>query len=340
MTRTSTPATIGNDNAPAIVSQNEIHARLAEYASAAEGAFATATEKARASDSKIWAQWCEDHDTPIVPAQPQAVVAFIDAMAQTRAPATVRRYLQTLNQLHKAAELDPPTKSRLVSLALRRMDRTKGTAQKQAQPVTIANVRAMLASIEAEAAKLGTSKKDQRRLRVCNRDRALIAFAYFTGLRRSEIVALDLIDVDLSDTDGTGAGTVAIRKSKTDQTGEGTLRGLSAEVVAILSEYIEGAGITSGPLFLSANGNRLSGIDIARVLKARCAALGIDPTNISGHSTRRGAAVDRYRAGDSTAQIARDLAWKGEDTVRRYGRDIDVRRSAARAAEQLGSLIE
>lgn len=340
MTRTSTLVTVENDNNPALVSQNEISARLAEYADAAEGAFATATEKARASDSRIWAQWCSDNAVAIVPADPRAVVQFIGQMAETRKPATVRRYLQTINQLHKAAELDPPSKGRLVSLALRRMDRANGTAQQQAQPVTIDTVRAILASIDAETANIDLTKKSgQRRSRVCNRDRALIALAYFTGLRRSEIVALDLADIDLTDADGTGAGTVAIRKSKTDQTGEGTMRGISGEVVAILRGYIETAGIASGPLFISANGNRLSGIDVARVLKARCAALGIDPATVSGHSTRRGAAVDRYRAGDSTAQIAKDLAWKGEDTVRRYGRDIDVRRSAARAAEQLGSLI-
>ena len=88
------------------------------------------------------------------------------------------------------------------------------------------------------------------------------------------------------------------------------------------------------------NGNRLSGIDVARILKRYAAAIGIDPARVSGHSTRVGAAVDRKTQGETTGQIARDLGWQGEAMVARYTDAVDVKQSAGRYGEKLGGLIE
>jgi hypothetical protein len=63
------------------------------------------------------------------------MAAFVDAMAASRKPATITRYVASLNHLHRAAGLPAPGGDELVRLALRRMRRVRGTRQRQAAPL-------------------------------------------------------------------------------------------------------------------------------------------------------------------------------------------------------------
>ena len=65
--------------------------RLAEFVRAARGAFSANTERAVRSDLAIYGAWCAARGLGALPAAPETVAAFVDAMAETRAPATVRR---------------------------------------------------------------------------------------------------------------------------------------------------------------------------------------------------------------------------------------------------------
>ncbi len=66
------------------------------YSSASKGAFSANTERARLSDSRIYAEWCHRARKEMLPARPETIAAFIDTMALERAPATVRRWLSLL----------------------------------------------------------------------------------------------------------------------------------------------------------------------------------------------------------------------------------------------------
>jgi hypothetical protein len=68
-----------------------------------------------------------------LPAEPAAVVAFVDGQAKVKSPATVRRYIATI--AHRAAALMDPTKAEMVRLAVKRLVRTKGSRQRQAAPL-------------------------------------------------------------------------------------------------------------------------------------------------------------------------------------------------------------
>ena len=79
-------------------------ADLAEAcARAAEGAFSANTERAIRSDLRIYAAWCAERGLRALPAGPETVTAFVDAMAETRKPATVRRYVASVAAAHRAA---------------------------------------------------------------------------------------------------------------------------------------------------------------------------------------------------------------------------------------------
>ena len=74
---------------------------------------------------------------------------------------------------------------------------------------------------------------------------------------------------------------------------------------------------------------RLSGETVARIFKQMARAAGIEPSSISGHSTRIGKAQDCVAAGIGIAAIMRDGGWKTEAMVARYTEHLRLRESAS-----------
>ena len=104
-------------------------------AQAAHGALAHQTCRALRSDSRVWSAWCADRNVSPLPAESTALVAFVDAQAEIKSPATVRRYIATIAHMHRAAGLADPTKAEIVRLAVKRLVRAKGSRQRQAAPL-------------------------------------------------------------------------------------------------------------------------------------------------------------------------------------------------------------
>jgi hypothetical protein len=76
--------------------------------------------------SAIFVSWCEAQQRESLPATGETLVSFIDAMAEVRRPATVRRYVSSVSMLHKAAGLANPASALEAKLALKRMSRARG----------------------------------------------------------------------------------------------------------------------------------------------------------------------------------------------------------------------
>src|SRR5205823_8312253 len=125
------------------------------------------------------------------------------------------------------------------------------------------------------------------------RDRALLLLGFAGAFRRSELVALNVGDLEESEL----GFKVAIRHSKTDQEGMGQtiaiVRGSVACPVAALKAWLEAAGITTGPVFRAvrkggAVSGRLSAQSVAALVKAYAERVGLDPALFAGHSLRAG----------------------------------------------------
>ena len=153
-----------------------------------------ASERAIRADVEIFTLWCEARGWTALPARTETVVAFIDAMARVRAPATVRRYVSSIATLHKAVQLQNPLESIRVKLALQRMHRRKDRRQEQVQGLTWPLRQRLLGTCEDRL--------------MGDRNRALVAVAYDTLLRRSELVSLQVTDL-LVEMDG--SGTLLVR---------------------------------------------------------------------------------------------------------------------------------
>jgi integrase len=308
------------------------HANLARYAKDAQGAFAPNTVRALRADTATFTAWCHAAGVPALPASSQTVADFIDAMrAAGKRPATIRRYVSSIAHLHRAAELPVPSDSNTVKLALRRMMKEDGAAQQQADGLTRRLVdRALHAG--------GSRLRDLR-------NRALLAVAYDTLCRRSELVALRREDLQAGPH---GDGTLLVRRGKTDQEGAGMVRFLAPDTMKLLHAWIEAAGITEGALFRSVRkggrvGNALNPGDVARLFKAMVRTAGLTPkqvAGISGHSSRVGAAQD-MAASDRIEMpaIMQAGGWKSPQMVARYTQRQAARRSGAAKLAELQNRV-
>jgi integrase len=161
------------------------------------------------------------------------------------------------------------------------------------------------------------------------RDRALILLGFAGAFRRSELVRLDVDDCAF----GKDGLTVTLRRSKSDQDGAGRKIGIpygsNPETCPVRSmqAWMEAAGINAGPVFRSINRHgqvkaaRLSGIDVARVVKKLVERAGLDPAKYAGHSLRAGHATSAAIAGASERSIMNQTGHKSVQMVRRYIRE-------------------
>mgnify|MGYP006282148775 CR=1 FL=1 len=293
---------------------------LGRYARTAQGAYADSTVRALRADMTVFASWCIERDLACLPAAPETVARFVDEKAGARAPATVRRYVASIAHLHRAGEVSDPTKTMPVRHALRRMHRTHGRRQEQAPGLTLELRNRLIDHAPATLRGL--------------RDAALLAVAYDTLLRRSELVALDARDLDRGPD---GSATLLVRRAKTDQEGEGTVTWLAPDTVQFVDAWTKAAGIVDGPLFRSVRkGDRVGGAlaarDVARIYKSMAvdARLTADiAAAFSGHSPRVGAAQDMSAAGLELAEIMQAGRWRTSTMVARYTERVAARRGGA-----------
>ena len=283
-------------------------------------AFSANTARAVRSDLAIFSAWCAARGVQAVPAVPETVAAFVDAMAETRAPATVRRYVASIAVTHRvigrAATLENPA----VRLALKRMHRRRGRRQGQARGLTWPLRQKLI-----EAA--GDRPIDLR-------NRALLAVAYDAMLRRSELTSLQVRDLLAN---ARGDATLLVRRSKTDSEGRGAVAYLAKDTVALVRAWLDRSGITDGLLFRSVHkdggiGKRLDPSQVPRIFKAMARRAGLPAElvdGLSGHSTRVGAAQDMIAAGIELPAILQAGRWKSPAMVNRYGERLLARKSGA-----------
>ena len=162
----------------------------------------------------------------------------------------------------------------------------------------------------------------------------MIGFA--AALRRSELVALDVEDLDARP-EGLA---LTIRSSKTDQEARGALLGVPrarrpdlcpvAAVGAWRAVLDAVAPSAAGPLFRPVNrhgrvaGARLSDRAVADIVKEAALRAGLDPADYAGHSLRAGFATSAAAAGLLERDIMRQTRHRSIAVFREYVRQGSI----------------
>jgi len=291
-----------------------IEAQARAYAREAKSAN---TRRAYASDWADFAGWCQAHGLTPLPAAPATVALYLTSAAERLKTSTMGRRLTAISQAHRAADHPSPTKSATVRAVAAGIRRTKGTAQQGKAAAVTDEVRLMVAGLPAT-----------RRGR---RDRALLLLGFAGAFRRSELVALDVADVE----EKPEGLVVTLRRSKTDQEGAGRTVGIPygghppSCPVRALRAWLADSGIVEGALFRGVKNDgtllgRLSDKGVARVVQRRAQAVGLDPARYGGHSLRAGLATAAAAAGKSERAIMAQTGHKSSAMVRRYIRSGEL----------------
>lgn len=278
----------------------------------AEQATAENTRRAYSADWRHFVAWCDTRAAQSLPADVATVAAYLADCAEQYKLATVERRLTSISKAHQLASVPNPTKTEQIHLVIKDIRRALGHAQRQAAPAVTEIIKAMVEQLGQEPH--------------TSRDRALLLLGFAGAFRRSELVALNVEDLQFS-----SAGVaVTVRRSKTDQEGQGITKdiplGLNAATcpVRALRAWIEAAELVSGPIFrpVDRHGNistdRLTGHAVARIVKRAAGAAGLDASAFSGHSLRAGLATAAAAAGASDRSIQKQTGHKSRAMLDRY----------------------
>ncbi|EBA13085.1 site-specific integrase [Roseobacter sp. CCS2] len=270
------------------------------------------TRKAYRSDLAHFTAWGGQ-----LPASPDMVAMYLADQADTLAPASLARRIATLSKVHAANGWDNPCCAEVVRATLRGIKRVKGTAQDQAKPLLREDLFLVLDA-------LGNGIRTKR-------DRALLLIGWGGGFRSSELTGLQVSDIE----DAREGIILHLRRSKTDQTGEGRKVGIPLGrtrhcPVAALTAWLAATNRPVGKIFLPVDrhgnlrGDQLRPDAVSTILRDRLTDAGIVSEGYSGHSLRAGLATSAIKAGVPTYKVRAQTGHASDAMLGRYVRDAGL----------------
>ena len=270
---------------------------------------ATNTMRAYKSDYKDFALFCIKHGFKSMPSEPKIVSIYLTHLSQTSKFSTLKRRLASISVIHKLSGHYIDTKHPMITENLMGIKRVKGSFQKAKKPILINELKLIINVI-------GKDKNEKRKLK----NRALILVGFAGGFRRSELVDINYEDIDFV-TEGV---KIFVKRSKTDQSGEGMIKGIpyftNSEYCPVISlkNWIEKSRIKSGKIF------DISDKSVAITIKKYAAIAGLDSNKYSGHSLRSGFATSTAELGAEERSIMAMTGHKTTQMVRRYIQEANL----------------
>lgn len=285
----------------------------------AAGSKAANTRVAYAADWRRFERWCDDHQVQPMPAHPETVAEYLAHCADNgSACASIMRYLTVISQAHLVRGFPTPRSDPRVQAVIQGVRNQLSVAQRQVRPLLLEDLRRIVAALPG---------RDILKIR----NRALLLVGFAGAFRRAELVSLRVDDLQRCER----GYLLTLRRSKTDQAGEGTVKGIplgQTELcpVRAVDEWLAVGGIDGSWLFRCIGNSKKPGYrpllpgHVAWIVKTACLAAGIDPTHYSGHSLRSGLATQAAQQGASDRAIMKQTGHKSVDMVHRYIRDADI----------------
>ena len=281
------------------------------------------TLRAYKSDFRDFSLFCVKHSLQSIPTSPNTVSLYLTSLNKIDVKmSTLRRRLVSIGVVHKLKGYYLDTKHPVIVENLLGIKRTKGSFQKGKKPLLINHLNKIIEAI---------NRDNYPKIKKLS-DKSLILIGFSGGFRRSEITSIDYQDLEFVE-EGL---KIMVKRSKTDQFGEGHLKGIpyfSNEMlcpVTTLKDWIDISKINSGPIFRKFNKGynlsnlRLTDQTVALLIKDYLNKSGLDSKSFSGHSLRSGFASVTAEAGADERSIMAMTGHKTTQMVRRYIREANI----------------
>jgi len=281
------------------------------------------TIRAYKSDFKDFGLFCVQNGFNTLPSEPNIVSLYLTNLSTKNVKlSTIKRRLVSIGVIHKMKGHYLDTKHPIIIENLMGIKRRKGMIQKGKKPILINNIKKIIDVINTQ--KIDDIKK--------LRDKSIILIGFSGGFRRNEIVSLDVEDLEFV-FEGL---KITVKRSKTDQFGEGMLKALPFFEnkiycpVTTVRRWLNISKIKEGPLFRrfikgsKLSSNRLTDQSVALIIKQYLNYAGINSSNYSGHSLRSGFATSAAEAGAEERSIMAMTGHKSPEMVRRYIKEANL----------------
>ena len=281
------------------------------------------TIRAYKSDFNDFGLFCAQNGFKSLPSEAKIISLYLTQLSTKEVKiSTIKRRLVSIGVIHRLKGHYLDTKHPSIIENIMGIKRRKGSIQKGKKPLLINNLKMLINVIDEQ--KIEGIKK--------LRDRSIILIGFSGGFRRNELVSLDYEDLDFVE-EGL---KINLRKSKTDQFGEGFVKALPYFdnslycPVNSLQKWLEISKINSGPLFRrftkgsKLSENRLTDQTVAVLIKEYLMLAGIDSRNYSGHSLRSGFATSAAEFGVEERSIMAMTGHKSTEMVRRYIKEANL----------------
>ena len=281
------------------------------------------TVRAYKSDFNDFGLFCAKNGFKSLPSEPKIVSLYLTHLSTKGSKiSTLKRRLVSIGVIHRLKGHYLDMKHPSIIENIMGIKRRKGSSQKGKKPILISTLKKIINVIDEQ------NKEEIKKFR----DRSIILIGFSGGFRRNEIVTLDHDDLDFVP-EGI---KINLRKSKTDQFGEGFTKALPyfdnskyCPVVS-LKKWMEISKIGSGPVFRrfskgsKLSENRLTDQTVALLIKQYLQLTGIDSKNYSGHSLRSGFATSAAESGAEERSIMAMTGHKSTEMVRRYIKEANL----------------
>ena len=268
------------------------------------------TLRAYQSDYKDFSAFCIKNNFNTLPADPKILSLYLTKLSQTSKFSTLKRRIASISVIHKIKGHYIDTKHPIIMENLLGIKRQKGSNQKAKKPILINDLKIIIDVIDKDAI------KENRKLR----DKALILVGFAGGFRRSELVALELEDIEFV-REGV---KIFVRRSKTDQSGEGMTKAIPSFNNALycpvvhLQNWIYELKNKKGKIF------PISDKSVALIIKKYANLAGLDGDKYAGHSLRSGFATSTAESGAEERNIMAMTGHKTTQMVRRYIQEANL----------------
>lgn len=291
--------------------------------------------------------WCKTKRLEALPADTETVAAYLAMMANVGYSfSTIGIHRAAISAAHRAARLYDPSTSEDVRDTVDGISRSIGTRKRGSDAIMPSDLAAMVRACD-------------RSTLAGQRDATLLIVGWFGGFRRSELVAVAVDDITING----DAMTILVRRSKTDQSGQGLIKhfprleGHPLCPITAVRRWRAMAGLAEGPLFrrierdgtVSTRVARRGGLTdqyVDRLIKrtARDAQVLISEDGgarrrFSGHSLRVGLLTAADEAGVPVESMSKQVGHRKIDTTMGYQRKggASIRRGIASIFNSKGS---
>ena len=264
------------------------------------------TLRAYQSDFRDFSLFCSKNGFSSMPTQPKIIALYITHLSKLSKFSTLKRRIASISVLHKLKGHYLDTKHPIIMENLHGIKRSLGSRQKSKKPILINDLKLIIKAIDKEKI----------------RDKALILIGFSGGFRRSELVNIDYDDVEFV-TEGV---KILIKRSKTDQSGEGSIKAIPyfdnqefCPVIALKNHIEEKfSNINVGKVF------DISDKSVALIIKRYAEKAGLESAKYAGHSLRSGFATTAAEFGAEERNIMAMTGHKTTQMVRRYIQEANL----------------